>query len=72
MKNVIALMSQTKLFFWLIQAPNTSMQIFRNIAATIKASQKTAYYKVFYLGQKDHFFLQKMVAPSNKSYSHKS
>ncbi len=49
-------MSQSKDFFWLIQAPNISKNISRNGRATIKASQKTTHNKVFLiLGQKDHF-----------------
>ncbi len=50
-------MSQSKDLFWLIQAPNISKHISRNGGATIKASQKTAHDKVFFiLGQKGHFF----------------
>ncbi len=50
-------MSQSKDFFWLIQAPYISMHISRNGEATIKASRKTAHDKViFILGQKGHFF----------------
>ncbi len=41
-------MSQSKDFFWLIQAPNISKHISRNRGATIKASRKTAHYKVFF------------------------
>ncbi len=42
---------------WLIQAPYISKHIFRNVGATIKASRKTAYDKIFFiLGQKGHFF----------------
>ncbi len=49
-------MSQTKIFVWLIEAPNMSKHISRNRGATIKASQKTAHDKVFFiLGQKSHF-----------------
>ncbi len=40
-------MSQSKDFFWLIQAPNISKQISRNGGATVKASRKTAHDKVF-------------------------
>ncbi len=51
------IMSQSKDFFCLIQAPNISKQISRNGGATIKASRKTAHDKVvFILGQKGHFF----------------
>ncbi len=50
-------MSQSKDFFWLIQAPNISKHISRNGGATIKASRKTAHDNVFFiLGQKGHFF----------------
>ncbi len=50
------IMSQSKDFFWLIQAPNISKHISRNGGATIKASRKTAHDKVlFILGQKGHF-----------------
>ncbi len=61
-----------KRLFWLIQAPNIPKHISRNGGATIKASQKTAHDKVFFiLGQKGHFILQKMVTPSKKCYSPK-
>ncbi len=50
-------MSQSKDLFWLIQAPKISKHISRNGGATIKASRKTAYDKVFFiLGQKGYFF----------------
>ncbi len=50
------IMSQSKDFFWLIQAPYISKHISRNGGATIKASRKTAHDKVFFiLGQKGHF-----------------
>ncbi len=50
------IMSQSKDFFWLIQAPNISKHISRNGGATINASRKTAHDKVFLiLGQKGHF-----------------
>ncbi len=58
-KNAIfsKIMSQSKHFFGLIQAPYISKHISRNGGATIKASRKTAHDKVFfYLGQKGHFF----------------
>ncbi len=45
-------MSQSKDFFWLIQAPYISKHISRNAGATIKASQKTAHDKVFYFWEK--------------------
>ncbi len=51
------IMSQSKDFFWLIQAPYISKHISRNGGATIKASRKTADDKVFFiLGQKGYFF----------------
>ncbi len=47
--------SQTKIFFGLIQAPNMSKHISRNRWATVKASQKTAHdKKLIILGQKVH------------------
>ncbi len=50
-------MSQSKDYFWLIQAPNISKYKSRNGGATIKAFRKTAHNKVFFiLGQKGHFF----------------
>ncbi len=59
------IMSQSKDFFWLIQAPNISKHIFRNGGATFKASRKTALNKVFfYFGGKKAIFSQKMAAPS--------
>ncbi len=46
------IMSQSKDYFWLIQAPNIFKHISRNGWATIKASRKTAHDKVFFiLGQ---------------------
>ncbi len=61
------IMSQSKDFVWLIQAPNISKHISRNKGATIKASQKTAQDKGFFLfwGKKT-IFSQKMAAPSQK------
>ncbi len=54
------IMSQSKDFFWLIQAPNISKHISRNGGATIKVSRKTVHDKVFLiLGQKGHFFPKK-------------
>ncbi len=52
------IMSQSKDFIWLIQAPNISKHISsRNGGATIKASWKTAHNKVFFiLGQKGNFY----------------
>ncbi len=53
-------MSQSKDFFWLIQAPYISKHISRNGGATIKASRKTAHDNFFFiLGQKGHFFRKK-------------
>ncbi len=46
-------MSQSKDFFWLIQAPNISKHISRNGGATIKAVRKTAHNKKKIL--KGHF-----------------
>ncbi len=64
-------MSQSKDYFWLVQAPYISKHISRNGEATIKASRKTAHDKVFFiLGQKA-IFSQKMEAPSKISYSPK-
>ncbi len=68
-KNVISskIMLQSKELFGLIQAPNISKYISRNGGATIKASRKTAHDTVFFiLGQKGHFFPQKMVALRKK------
>ncbi len=42
------IMSQSKDFLWLIQAPYISKHISRNGGATIKASRKTAHDKVFF------------------------
>ncbi len=41
-------MLQSKMFFGLIQVPNTSKHIYRNKVATMKASRKTAHNKVFF------------------------
>ncbi len=51
------IMSQSKDFFGLIQAPYISKHISRNGGATIKVSRKTAHDKVFYFGAKWQFFL---------------
>ncbi len=40
-------MSQSKDFFWLIQAPNITKHISENGGATIKDSWKTAHDHVF-------------------------
>ncbi len=65
------IMSQSKDFFWLIQAPNISKHISRNRGATIKLSRKTAHDKVFYLGGKRPFFLKKWWHHQKKGYSPK-
>ncbi len=60
-KNAISskIMSQSKDWFWLIQAPNISKHISRNGGAIIKVSRKTAHDKVvFYFGAKRLFFLK--------------
>ncbi len=62
-------MSQSKDFFWLIQAPNISKHISRNRGATIKASRKTAHDKKILFWVKKAIFSQKMAAPSKKRYS---
>ncbi len=64
-KNAIfsKIMSQSKEYFWLIQAPNISKHISRNGGATIKASRKTAHYKVFLFWGKMAIFSKKIVAP---------
>ncbi len=53
-KNAIfsKIMSQSKDFFWLIQAPNISKHISRNGGATIKASRKQLMTIFLILGQK--------------------
>ncbi len=58
------IMSQSKDFFWLIQAPYISKHISRNGGAPIKASRITAHDKFGGGGQKGHFFYKKMAAPS--------
>ncbi len=65
------IMSQSKDFFGLIQAPNISKHISRNGGATIKASQKTAHDKVLLFWGKNAIFSQKMAAPYKRSYSPK-
>ncbi len=57
------IISQSKDFFWLIQAPNISKHISRNGGATIKVSRKTAHDNVFLFWGKKAIFSQKMVAP---------
>ncbi len=52
-------MSQSKVFVWLVQAPNITKHISRNGGATIKASRKTAHDKKFNFGAKSPFFLKK-------------
>ncbi len=49
------IVSQSKEFLGLIQAPNISKYISRNGGATIKTSRKTAHDKVFYFGAKRPF-----------------
>ncbi len=50
-------MSEFEIFLWLIQAPNTSMQLSRNKGATKKVSRKMIYDKVFKtFWQKGYFF----------------
>ncbi len=63
-KNAIfsKIMSQSKDFFWLIQAPYISKHISRNRGATIKLSRKTAHDKDFYFGAKAIFFQKKVIA----------
>ncbi len=56
-------MSQSKDFFWLIQAPNMSKHISRNGGAMLKASTKTAHDNVFFILGKKAIFPPKMVAP---------
>ncbi len=57
-KNAIfsKIMSHSKDFLGLIQAPYISKHISRNGGATIKSSWKTAHNKVFILGQKGYSF----------------
>ncbi len=55
----------------LIQAPYISKHISRNVAATIKASRKTAHDKVVLFWGKKAIFSQKNVASSKKCYSPK-
>ncbi len=57
------IMSQSKDFWGLIQAPNISKHISRNGGATIKASRKTAHDKNILFWGKKAIFSQKMVAP---------
>ncbi len=60
-------MTQLKIFLCLTQAPNTAMQICRNIGATKKASRKTVYDKVL---AKKITFIKKIVVPLKQSISH--
>ncbi len=64
-KNAIfsKIMSQSKDFFWLVQAPYIFKHISRNGGATIKASRKTAHDKKILFWGKKAIFSQKMVAP---------
>ncbi len=63
-------MSQSKDYFWLIQAPFMSKHISRNGGATIKTSQKKKKKKKLFWGKRA-IFAQKMAAPSKNSYSPK-
>ncbi len=66
------IMSQSKYFFWLFQAPNISKHISRNGGATIKYSRKTAHDNVFLnFGAKRPFF-PKIWWYHEKRYSPKS
>ncbi len=58
-------MSQSKDFFWLIQAPYISKHIFRNGGATIKASRKTAHNKGFF-----NFLTKRSLAIFLKKWRH--
>ncbi len=58
-------MSQLEIFLWLTQAPNTSMQISRNIGATITASRKLAYDNVLNFFTKRPFFSPKKIIDLN-------
>ncbi len=64
-KNAIfsKIMSQSKQFFELTQAPNISMHISRNGGATLKTSRKTAHGNVFLFWGNKAILSQKMVAP---------
>ncbi len=60
-------MSQTKIYFWLIQARNMSKHISRNSGITIKASRNTAHDKVFLFGRQiGHFTIKKKVIALNR------
>ncbi len=41
-------MSELEIFLWLTQAPNTSMQMSRNIGVTMTVSRKLAHGKVVF------------------------
>ncbi len=56
-------MSELEIFLWLTQAPNTSMQISRNIGATKNASRKMVHDKVYFTFLQKSGFYPKIVAP---------
>ncbi len=59
-------MTQSKDFFWFIQAPYISKHISRNGGARIKASRKTAHDKVFfYFGAKNGGTIKNKVTALN-------
>ncbi len=57
------IMSQSKEFFGLIQAPNISKHISRNGGATIRLLEKQLTIKFFLFWGKKAIFSQKIVAP---------
>ncbi len=61
--------TKLKIFSCLTQAPNTAMQICRNLGATKKASRKTVCDKVL---AKKVTFIKNIVVPLKQSISHKS
>ncbi len=65
-------MSELEILLRLTQAPNTSMQIFRNKGATKKASRKMINDRVFKTFGKKAIFYHKMVAPPKQIISHNS
>ncbi len=66
-------MPELEIFLWKTQAPNTSLQISKNIGATKKASTKMVHDKVFFkhFGKKAIFY-PKIVAPQKQVISYKS
>ncbi len=60
-------MSELKIFLWLTQAPNTSIQISRNIGATMTASRKLAHDNVFKFFHEKVFFIKKKNALQSKN-----